>query len=96
MASFEGQLADAIISAAEANKATIIAAVTTAEGGVTQFITAALNQYKPGGAILPLVWDALKPAIVNELVSLESQESGAAIFALLDAEAHAFAKTLGG
>ena len=96
MATFEGQIADALVTALEANKPTVIAAITGAEGGVEAFIANALNNFKPGGAILPLVWDALKPAVLAELVALETQESGTVIFGIIDAEAHTIATSLGG
>ena len=96
MASFEGQIADAAVAALEANKPAVVAAISTAEGGVEAIITNAVNNFQPKGTVLPLVWGVIKPAVIAELVSLEAQESGTVIFALIDAEAHTLAKDLGG
>lgn len=92
----QGSIADAIIAAAEANKAAVVAAIQGAEGGVEAFLANAVNNVKPGGAVLPIVWGALKPSIIAELVSLETQYPGTVIFQLLDAEAHTLAKQIGG
>lgn len=96
MPSFEGQIADTLVSVLEANKATVIADINAAEGGAEAVIASAVNNFKPGGVVLPLVWNSIKPAVLAELVALEAQESGAVIFPLIDAEAHALAKSLGG
>jgi len=93
--SLEGQIADAVIAAAEANKPAIVAAIQAAEGGVEAFIGKAVDNVKPSGA-LALVWEVLKPSVKAELVALEAQVPGAVIFNVLDSEAHALAKSLGG
>jgi hypothetical protein len=92
----EGAIADAIIAAAEANKPAVLAAINAAEGGVEAFLTNVVNSVKPNGMILPTVWSIIKPSIVGELTSVEAQYPGTVIYALLDAEAHVFAKSIGG
>jgi hypothetical protein len=91
----EGSVADTILSAAEANRPAIIAAITSAEGGLESFLSAALENIKPVG-LVGTVWALIKPALLSELLALEAKESGSVIFAFLDVEAHAFAKSLGG
>lgn len=94
----EGVIADALLAAVDspAGQAAVVGAINAMEGGVTAFLTTTINNFKPGGAILPLVWDALKPAVVTELAAIESANPGSVIFALLDADAVAFAKSVGG
>ena len=95
-AAFEGQIADAIIAAAELNKTVIIDAINSVEGGVEAFLANAVNNVKPNGAILPLIWNAVKPSIVSELAKVEAANPGTVIFALIDAEVHTLAKSIGG
>jgi hypothetical protein len=94
----EGAIADAILAAVDspAGQSAVIGAINAMEGGVTAFLATAVNNFKPTGAILPLVWNALKPAVLTELAAIESANPGSVIFALLDADAHALAKSVGG
>lgn len=96
MPTLEGTIADALVTVLESNKAAVIADINAAEGGIEAFIANAVNNYKPGGAILPIIWPTIKAAVIAELVSLETQESGAVLFPIIDSEAKTIAKNVGG
>jgi hypothetical protein len=93
-----GQIADAIIAAAEtpAGTAAILGVINGLEGGLETFLTNTVNNVKPTGAILPLVWDALKPTIVGELTALETANPGTVLLSMLENDATAWAKSIGG
>ncbi|MDE2100976.1 MAG: hypothetical protein KGL39_27265 [Patescibacteria group bacterium] len=92
----EGKIADAVIAYAEQNKAQVIEAINAAEGGLEAFLEKAVDSVQVKGVVLPIVWPSVKAALVQELKTLETQNPGSVIFELLDQEAHAFAKSLGG
>lgn len=99
MPKLAGQIAAALIKAAEANPQAVIAVINSIEGGIEGRINAwveSVNLSPNDGAILPVVFNTLKPLFVAELQKIEAENSGAVIFAILDAEAHALEAKLGG
>ena len=96
MATLQGQIADAIIAAAENNKDAIIAAIQAAENGLEAFLAQAVDNVQPPKGLLSLIWPTIKSAIIQELMALEAATPGSVIFGILDTEAHALAKSIGG
>lgn len=92
----QGQVADALLSAVETQKPAIVAAIQQGEGNLEQFLETAVDGIKPPNGILAVVWPMLKPSIISELKTLEAQEPGSVIYALIDTEARTLAKSLGG
>ena len=92
---FAGQVADAIIAAAELEKQPLIDALSKLEGGAETAIAAFVNNLQVHGA-LALVADPFKKAVVEQLVALEQKYPGSVLFNIIDAEAHALAKSIGG
>ncbi|MDE2098140.1 MAG: hypothetical protein KGL39_12875 [Patescibacteria group bacterium] len=92
---FQGQVADAIIAAAEIEKQPLVDALTKLEGGAVTAITAFVNNLKVNGA-LARVAGPFKNAVINQLVALEQKYPGSVLFGIIDAEAHTLAKQIGG
>ena len=66
------------------------------EGGIESAIANAIkNAPKPGG-LLGIVFPALEAGIDKYAVALVAQYGPEVVFNFIDAEAHAFAKSLGG
>lgn len=96
MASLTGQIADAVVAAIIANKATILPLIVQGEAGVEGLIEKALDNVKFNGPLLPIVWSAVKPAIVAQLAALDNAYPSEVVWAFLVQEAQYAAKQLGG
>ena len=94
--SFEGQIADAALAAFEANKASIVAAITNAEGGLQGFINAELGTIQVSNVYENILLQGLKPFIISTLVGIETANPGTVIYAWADVKLKAFAASLGG
>lgn len=91
-----GQIADALIAAAQSNKAEVLAALSAAEGGLEAAVVAAIkNAPKPGG-LLGIAFPAIEASLVAEVQRLIAQNGPEVIFDFLAGEAQQYAKSLGG
>lgn len=94
--SFGGDLADAILKAAEANKTAIEAIIASGEADIEGLVLGAIkNMPAPHGA-LAIVFPAIESELASFVKGAVAKYGADAIFIALDAEAHALAKQLGG
>ncbi len=96
MAAIAGEIADALISAVESNQPAIVAAITSAEGGVVTFLDTQVNALKVTNIFEQALLGAIKPTVISGLNALEAKESGAVIYAWAIAQAKVWATELGG
>ena len=93
---FAGELADVIVKAAETNKPAILAAIQAGEGGVERAIVNAIKSAPKGSGPLSLALPLIESELVAYVQQLVAKEGPEVVFDFLDAEAHNFAKSLGG
>lgn len=91
-----GPLADFIVAELEGNKAQVIAAITQAEGSIENAIVAYIKAMPKPAGFLGIVFPQVEAALMKYATQLVAQYGPEVIFAFIDAEAHSFAKQLGG
>jgi hypothetical protein len=92
----EAPIADFLIAALESHKAEALALIANFEGGAVGVVTNALkNSTRPGG-LLGVVFPAIESEIETLAKQLVAQYGPEVVFAFIDAEAHLFAKSVGG
>lgn len=85
----------ALKAAIEKNKDAVISAISVAEGGVSSAVHKFIgNLPKPGG-LLGIAFPVIETSVEAEFDSLLNQYGPEVLYALLDAEVTAWAKSLG-
>lgn len=94
MSSLAAKIAALAVAALEANKDSVVAALSAAEGGVEAKIAQIVDGYAPPAGALAYVWPFIKPAIVAELAKAEAEAPGSVLYAWIDDELKAFTAKL--